>query len=245
MKTDNLYRWQPLTADGRLLWLKYWWGPGSANSLAFRGSDDAWVVLSPASDAPDEVYRQLEDAAPVRALVAPNGYHHLGQASWRARFPKAISLAPRDALGRLAEQSPGIPYTSLEDDSDRTLPAEFFIPDGMKTPDTLFSLRIDDGWFWWLGDQFSNNTKADQKFLFRLLSLALASGSGFHLNPKPGLVYVADKLAWGRDIRRALLQRPPALALCAHGDVIDRDVVPVALDEIRKVVPALADATDE
>jgi glyoxylase-like metal-dependent hydrolase (beta-lactamase superfamily II) len=76
---------------------------------------------------------------------------------------------------------------------------------------------------WWLGDQFSNNSKHDQKFLLRVISQILAHGLGFGLNPKPELVYVSDRKAWLTSIQMALAHNPPAMLVCGHGDPITTD----------------------
>jgi hypothetical protein len=62
-------------------------------SLAVRCPDGALAVLSPLPD--DEARRDVAALGPVRFLVAPNSFHHVGLASWAAAFPDARSfLAP-------------------------------------------------------------------------------------------------------------------------------------------------------
>jgi hypothetical protein len=79
MKLSNLQQWLPLTTGGELLWLKYSFGSGTANTLAARLNDGGWAVLSPPSGAPDSVYDALPSQGEVTALIAPNGFHNLGQ----------------------------------------------------------------------------------------------------------------------------------------------------------------------
>lgn len=220
MKPGEHYAWEALGTGGNVRWLKYWWGPASANTLAYKLQGGSWAVVSPASRAPDRVFDELAALGPIAALIAPNAYHNLGQIDWRARFPGATSFAPRDAIERLSRKTPCVPYVPIEEAGARLSPAQFLIPDGMKTPDALLSLAIPEGSIWWLGDQFSNNSKDDQIWLFRILSRIVANGPGFFCNPKPGLVYVADKTAWARSMREALILNPPSIALCAHGDPI-------------------------
>jgi hypothetical protein len=106
----------------------------------------------------------------------------------------------------------------------------------MKTPDALFNLPLGDKWFWWLGDQFSNNSKDDQTWVFRILSRILANGPGFYCNPKPGLIYVANKDAWAATMREALVARPPDLVLCAHGNPVSEAVAQRSIEAIDRVV---------
>lgn len=219
----GLNAWEPLTPDGDVLWLKYWWGPGSANALAFRLRDGGWAIVSPPASAPDCVYDAIGSRGEVRMLIAPNAFHNLGQAAWRARFPVATSYAPRGAHERLAKQTPEIAYRPTEQLAGALVPARMFIPEGMKTPDMLLRIPFEGGRLWWLGDQFSNNSKTDQAFLFRLLSRVVANGPGFWCNPKPELVYVRDRSAWLSSMRAALSENPPTIVLCAHGNPLTSD----------------------
>jgi len=229
------YRWQPLTADGRTLWLKYWWGPGSANALAFRQADGAWAIVSPPSEAPASVFDHLAARGRIASLIAPNGFHYLGQAAWRERFPEARSFAPAGALSRLAAKAPDVDFHRLEDHLDRFAPAQIVIPRGMKTPDAMIALPVEEGWLWWLGDQYANVGKGDASLPLRLLSRLLTGGPGYHCNCRPELVYVDDRAAWGRDLADGFSLRPPRLVLCAHGAPVTSDAADRTLASLRKV----------
>ena len=62
-------------------------------SLAVRMPDAALAVLSPLPD--ENARRDVAALGPVRFLVAPNSFHHVGLPSWAAAFPTArIFLAP-------------------------------------------------------------------------------------------------------------------------------------------------------
>ena len=62
-------------------------------SLAVRMPDGALAVLSPLPD--EDARREVAALGPVRFLVAPNSFHHVGLASWAAAFPAArVFLAP-------------------------------------------------------------------------------------------------------------------------------------------------------
>ena len=62
-------------------------------SLVVRCQDGALAVLSPPPD--EDALRDVAALGPVRFLVAPNSFHHVGLASWAAAFPGArVLLAP-------------------------------------------------------------------------------------------------------------------------------------------------------
>jgi hypothetical protein len=219
----DLNRWQPLTPDGRILWLKYWWGPGSANALAFARADGTWAIVSPPLNVPQPAYDHIQHRGRVAALIAPNAFHHLGQSEWRARCPDAVSYAPAGALERLARKSPNITYRSVEDSLDALAPASPLLLHGMKRPDLLLRIATPAGALWWVGDQFSNTSKHDLKFLLRIVSRLVAHGPGFGLNPKPELVFVSDRKAWLASLQTAVNADPPSILVCAHGDPVVAD----------------------
>ena len=89
----ELYQWQPLDSTGNVQMLTYSFGPGTANTMAIRLDDGSFLVVSPATRAPEAALDALGKLGPVSALLAPNAYHHMGQAQWRASMiPTALQL---------------------------------------------------------------------------------------------------------------------------------------------------------
>ena len=221
----TLHAWRSLTADGSVRRLKYSFGPGTANTLAIRLEDGTWLVVSPATGAPPSVLEDLAKDRTVRALLAPNAFHHRGQPAWRRRFPDAVSYAPDGAMPRLAEKSPGVSYRPISELIERVRPrVELFAPLGLKAPDLLVRASVPGDAVWWMGDLFSNGTAADQVWwLRRLVAPLVGSGLGYRRNAKPGLVYVRDRAAWLRSIRDALGSHPPSIVVPAHGDPVSED----------------------
>ena len=214
MKGPHLNKWLPLTAqDGGVQWLKYSFGPGTANSLAAKLRDETWLVVSPPSGAPAFVYDALDQQGGVSALLAPNAYHNKGQRAWRARFPRAVSYAPTGAHSRLSNKTRGVEYHPIEELAQKLWPARVLLPDGMKSPDIMLQIPTQAGFVWWMGDQFSNSDVSDQRWLLRLLAGFAGSGLGYRCNSKPELVYVRDRAAWLGSIRAALEELPPQ-SLC-------------------------------
>lgn len=93
--------WEKLIDGGSVRWLKYSFGPSKATTLAARLDDATWLVVSPPRNPSAAAFEGL--GGDVSALLAPNGYHHMGQAAWRVRFPHAKSYAAKDSLDRLGE----------------------------------------------------------------------------------------------------------------------------------------------
>jgi glyoxylase-like metal-dependent hydrolase (beta-lactamase superfamily II) len=216
--------WRPLTPNGDVRWLKYSWGPATANSLAVRLRDRGWLVVSaPVGVAPDAADELASDGG-VIALLAPNAYHYLGQREWRRRFPSATSWAPRSAQPRLRSKCSDISFRAAEElSAELPLDLHLVIPDGQKTTDLLMRIETASDVVWWLGDLFSNTSSADAIWPLRLLSRLVGSGPGYRRNTKPGLVYVRDSAAWLSSVRHALTAHPPTRVVPAHGDPVTED----------------------
>jgi hypothetical protein len=157
--------WRQLDELGRVLTLKYSWGPAIANALAIQLDTGAFLVVSPPMHPAESVWKELATDGGVAALLAPNAFHYLGQAAWRARFPAATSFAPSGALPRLRKRAGDVPFEPTEA-LERQLPpsVRLMFPEGQKSPDTM--IRIAAGHretVWWLGDLFSNTTPGEQR----------------------------------------------------------------------------------
>ncbi len=223
-KPATLHTWRSLTDDGSVRWLKYSFGPGTANTLAIRLDDGSWLVVGPPSGSPTPVLDALAHDGGVSALVAPNAYHHLGQGVWRLRFPEAVSYAPEGAFARLHNKSQGVAYRPIDELAKKLPPrVSFFVADGMKTPDLMVRASSGDATLWWMGDLFSNTTVADQIWVLRLLARLAGSGVGYRRNSKPGMVYVRDKDSWLASIRAAIERHAPSIVMPAHGNPILED----------------------
>jgi hypothetical protein len=208
--------WENLTEDGGVRWLKYSFGPGTATSLAAHLDDGTWLVVSPPRDPSSELMGGL--GGDVSALLAPNGYHHMGQAAWRARFPQAKSYAATDSLERLAKKSSSIPYEPLEALRAK-LPSriEVLRPEGMKVSDLMVRATSASGTVWYTGDLLSNLEKGDVSWAVGLLFSLLGGGQGYRYNGVPAMVYMKDRGAWGRSVRAAMEKSPPTALLPGHG----------------------------
>jgi glyoxylase-like metal-dependent hydrolase (beta-lactamase superfamily II) len=160
----------------------------------------------------------------VSALIAPNAFHHLGQAAWRARFPDAISYAPAGALPRLRKKAPEVPFQPV-DELTRKLPPNVAVlqPEGMKAPDLFVRATSGGRTVWFTGDLVSNTTAADIGLPARLIFGLLGGGSGFRFNRVPAIVYVKDRKAWFDSVRAAFEQAPPSVVMPGHGDPVRDD----------------------
>jgi hypothetical protein len=222
MRRMQMHTWENLTPDGTVRALKYSFGMGSANTMAARIDDGSWLVISPATGAPEAALEALAQEGPVSALVANNAFHHLGQPMWRKRFPQAVSYAAAGSLPRLAKKAAGIPFRPIE---ELKLPPSVRLvqPAGMKVPDLLAAVETPHGAVWFGGDLISNTVAADLKPFARFIFGLLGGGPGYRFNPVPAFVYLKDKAGWKAATRKLLLATPPAVVLPAHGEPVRDD----------------------
>jgi|KBSSwiStaDraftv2_1062776.scaffolds.fasta_scaffold01867_2 hypothetical protein len=224
MNLKDLNRWQHLTHDGSVRWLKYSWGPATANTLAVRLEDGTWLVIAPSVGSASSVLEDLSKDGTVSALIAPNAYHYLGQRAWRLHFPSATSYAPDGALARLARKSPDVLYRPASELIETIRPrVTFLVPEGMKSPDMLIRVSVAGATVWWMGDLFTNTAVDDQNWLLRMIAPLAGSGMGYRRNSKPGLVYVRNPKAWLHSITNALEAEPPSIVVPAHGNPVTQD----------------------
>jgi hypothetical protein len=220
-----LYQWQALDSTGNVQMLTYSFGPGEANTLAVRLDDGSFLVVSPASNAGEGVLDELGKLGTVSALLAPNGFHHMGQAQWRKRFPEAVSYAPADAIGRVAKKS-GIAYQPVSELQGKLGPHVHVVaPLGLKNTDLLVHASTPEGAIWFGGDLISNQQPGEGSLIFRALSALAGGGPGYRFNPLPAMLYLKDKKAWKADVRERMGRERLLAVVPAHGHVATGETV--------------------
>lgn len=226
--------WNVIDSDAGIAWREYSFRKGAyATTLVFRGADGL-VVVSPPSGLEARDYDALAELGPVRALVANNTFHHLGQKDWRARFPEAESYCPRGSIAALEKKVPGVRFRPM---SELRLPdsIQWEEPPGFKTGEALLSVPSKRGRVLFTGDLLTNIQRTPGppvKWLFSLTD----SGPGFRLFRLAVWLFVKDKKVVREWMLSELDKHPPAIVVPAHGPAIDTpDVAEQARAQIRKL----------
>ncbi len=183
-------------------------------TTVLRLGDGSLLLHSPAPPT-DTIVEALDALGPVRWLVVPNWFHHLGTPAASARYPEATVVAPRAAAGKnaalridldirspeLAERLPelealpllGVPFldeTVLYHQPSRTL----------FGADVVLCADARDHWTW--------------RFAARIV------GCYGRLRVPPDVKKkIPDKDAAARSIR-AMLDRPAERLVVGHADVV-------------------------
>ncbi|MBK8257982.1 MAG: MBL fold metallo-hydrolase [Polyangiaceae bacterium] len=229
----KLAGWNFVDENASILWRSYHFTKDAqATTLVFRGTDGL-VVVSPATGLESRDYDALKEVGEVRALIANNSFHHMGQADWRKRFPNAESYCPPGSIERLAKKAPGIPFKSL---SELKLPptVHWEDPPGFKTGEALLSVKGSNGYVWFTGDLLTNIEKAPG--VFGMMMKWLDAAPGFKLF-KPGVwMFVKDKKVVREWTLDRLTKEPPTVVVTAHGPPVDSaDVAELAKKQLERL----------
>lgn len=207
--------WNVLDPERGIWWREYEFTRGAlATTLVLRGLDGL-IIVSPSVGTSEEAFAALERLGPVRALVATNSHHHLGQREWRARFPAAETYGPPRALSVLGKKLDGIHVRSLE---ELSLPSWIHWEDapGFKTGETFLRMATTGGSVWFVGDLIANIQRLPRPPLRWLFQLT-RSAPGLKLFRMATWLFVADKRAVRSWFLAQLEAHPPSALIPAHG----------------------------
>lgn len=226
----------PLDAGAGIVWLSYKFGGGIATTFAFRGKDDALIVLSPGCGLEDSTLDELKGYGRVAALVAINGFHHLGIPAWRKHFPDAKCYAPASAIERLSKKVRGASFEPL----DAVAPllgdrARLVEPDGL--PGSAFAfVRTPTGTFWYACDLLSNIPELPKNLVFKALMSMTDSAPGYKLFRPAVWLQVKDKKALTAWFDAKLAESPPTTVVPAHGTPVQQpDLVSATRSQIARL----------
>lgn len=193
---------------------------GTSWCFVARLADGGLMVVSPASGLDEAAYAELAEFGEVRALVANNGFHYLGQAAWQARFPAAVAYAPPDAMARIAKKAPTLgrfrPLGELVTGAD----VGIRVVERTKAGECWCWVRLDGGWAWFASDTLVNLPSLPPSLPVRLLFKWTGSAPGFRVFNLALKVLIRDKPALLRQLRADLAAHPPTVMVPAHGDLV-------------------------
>lgn len=188
-----------------------------ARTTVVRLEDGSLLVHSPAPPT-EALAEQLRGLGPVRWLVVPNAFHHLGTPAAAAHFPEAQIVGPASALAKnqalkldvdihsaqFAAQVPEVEALPLQGVPFLDETVLYHRPtQTLLGADIVLSAGPADHWTWrWA---------------------ARATGCYARVRVPPDVKHkLADKAAAARSIR-ALLERDARRLIVAHADVIGAD----------------------
>ncbi len=240
MKT-NPQGWTVIDADACVLSLTYsFGGEGLANCFTAKLASGGLLIISPPTKASPEMLEQLAPYGKVEAIVANNGFHHLGIRRWRELAPEARFFAAPGAAARIAKKSKDAgefePLSALQPLLGEGV-AVVEVPSS-KCGETWARAEIDGGHAWYASDLLANIKELPSNFLFRMLFKLTKSGPGYRVFNLAVKFIIKDKrVALGamlEDVRK----HPPAVMVPAHGAILSDETI--AAETERLLTAALA-----
>ncbi len=217
--------WKILDAATAVLSYTYEFTPGaSSNAFTARLASGGLMVLSPPVKVTREVADDLAPYGEVEAIVANNGFHHLGIAAWREFFPKARCFAAPGAITRIAKKSRDAgelePLSNLA-----PLLAEgvtvLEIPSS-KCGETWARVEQEDGYIWY-GSDIVANMELSPKFLVRMIFKLTKSAPGYRLFNLAHKFTFKDRKAALIAVLEDVRKHPPRIMVPAHGALLTAD----------------------
>jgi glyoxylase-like metal-dependent hydrolase (beta-lactamase superfamily II) len=216
--------WTVLDEKNVVLTSTYFFNPpeGSANTFVARILGGGLMVVSPPVGATEELFSELAKYGEVKVIVAPNGFHHLGLRVWRDRFPKARVFAPSQAFARIARRNKKAGEFESFDALQPLLGPDVVVAEGPSTKcgESWCCVRGENGYIWFVSDILANMPKLPSNFIVRQIFKWTGSGPGYRLFNLALKFIVADKKHFLRTLLAAMEERPPAVVVPAHGDIL-------------------------
>lgn len=227
--------WQIIDGDAGVLAFSYRFaGEGQANCFTAKLPSGGLMVISPPNRWTEAEVGDLAAYGEVEAIVANNGYHHLGIGSWRERFPKARCFAAPGALERIGKKSKDAgelePLSALQP----------LLGDGVavveapasKCGETWAWAKIAGGYAWYASDVLANMEKLPSNFIVRALFKWSKSAPGYKVfNLAVKLIFKDKKRGLGQmldDVRK----HPPTVMVPAHGTILVTDSVAADTEQL-------------
>ncbi len=210
---------------------------GFAHTFVVRMADKKLLVLSPGSDMADAVFQELDSLGEVAAIVATNGFHHLGIPDWRRRYPGARCFAPTAAARRIAAKNPDAgslePLSALKGVIDADIVVREV--DKAKRGELWLSVETPGGHIWFVSDLLANLPHLPESFVMGLVFKWTKSAPGYKVFHLALMFLVKDRRAALRSMLDALETHRPCMVVPAHGSPIAHDRV---VDETRALLEA-------
>src|SRR5215470_6123036 len=107
--------------------------------------DGGTLIYSPTWLGDDTTFARVETLGTPRVLLAPNHFHHLSLARFRARYPEAVAVAAKSALPRLEAKGHRGLRDVMEVEGLLASGSRVLCPEGLRCGETWLSLADERG----------------------------------------------------------------------------------------------------
>lgn len=229
------HNWTIIDGDAGVLSFTYGFGgEGTANCFTARLASGGLLVISPPRKISDAELSDLAAFGEVEAIIANNGYHHMGIALWREKFPRARCFAAPGAAARIAKK--GRDAGSLEPLSA----LQPLLADGVsvveapasKAGETWAFAKIASGYAWYASDVLANMDRLPSNFLFRAMFKLSKSAPGYKVFKLATTFILSDKKrAFGLMLEQ-VRKHPPSVMVPAHGGILSHATLAAETEQL-------------
>jgi hypothetical protein len=214
--------WSILDKDAGVLSYTYRFGAGSANAFVARYDGDKLLVLSPPSGLSEGAFADLEAFGTVESVVANNGFHHLGQAEWKRRYPSASFYASPAAAKRIKKKNPEAGDFAPLSQLVRKLTGDVgvVVAPADKCGETWAYAKTAKGYVWYASDTLVNMAELPKALPFKLVMKLTKSAPGYRVFGLALKFVTSDKEGLLRAMQEALRARPVVIMVPAHGGIL-------------------------
>jgi hypothetical protein len=199
--------------------------------IVVRLPGDGVLVHSPTWVGP-ETFAKVEAIGEPRVLFAPNHFHHMFLAKFRARWPAARVVTGRVALPRLSR----LGHRSLVhvDEAAALLPpgARWLECEGTRAGETFLSLEVGRRRVWIVCDAFFNIVRPAGPV--GAIMRALWGAPGLSVGQTFNWLALRDRSAYRAWILEALAREQPEEVWLSHGATVAEPGLPETLAELVK-----------
>ena len=223
MKMENTpHGWTVIDRDAGILSRTYSFGPGTSNAFVARYDGDQLLVLSPPCGLSEEAFSDIDAFGTVASVVANNGFHHLGQAEWKKRYPNARFYASTAAAKRITKKNPEAGDFEPVSELAARLSGDVGIVDGPadKCGETWAYAKTGNGYAWYASDTLANMPELPKALPFKIMMKLTKSAPGYKIFGLAVKFIASDKRTLLGAFRDALQQRPPSVMVPAHGEIL-------------------------
>jgi hypothetical protein len=227
--------WRIIDGDAGVLTYSYGFGgEGQANCFTAKLPGGGLMVISPPSRVSTEVMQDLAAYGEVVALVANNGYHHLGLAAWRKQFPKARCFAADGAAARIAKKSKDAgelePLSALHG----LLGSDVGVVEApsSKVGETWAWAKIAGGHAWYASDVLINLERLPKSFIVRTLFKLSKSAPGYRVFNLAVRFIMKDRRASLGAMLEDVRKHPPTVMVPAHGSIVTQGSVATETEQL-------------
>jgi len=219
----------------RGLWVgEYTNGSNVIHTSVVDMGDGSLMAISPGTGMSDADFDELDALGPVKALVSPGAFHHLGMPSWKARYPDAPLFGPQSSIAHIKKQQPGLEAVQGFDALRPLLSDEFDLGevDACRHPDIFLALTRDGQTSWFTNELLTNNADWPSSFVFRWVFKLTGNAPGLQANTLTAMFIGAKKPLVKAFYEAKVKSCPPTRLMPCHGDVLEDDTLGERIVEV-------------